>query len=331
MALFDILNMNPAESVTPAPQQGLLGITGSLAQGISRGIRQATGQDIRTEQQRLNAATRGADTSTPEGLLALATRLDGVGMSSKAIVVRQAAAEAAAKEKEQESIAEGNKALSDALMDIGQNELASLVLTGRPEFIEVGLEILGREPKEGDALTANQWQAATFAVRMGSANDTLKTYGAQFAAPSSRFSGLALNEWRSDDRQLFDQAERNFINATLRRESGSEIKSEEFDNARQQYIPLPGDSTAVLEAKRLNREQVYTGLRLEGGDAYTQLVGSLVDTYTAEQAEQTNPEPTSASFNNAVFLSPREQAAALLSPGARTSMYNGITNERQGN
>ena len=88
MALFDILNMNPAESVTPAPQQGLLGITGSLAQGISRGIRQATGQDIRTEQQRLTAATRGADTSTPEGLLALATRLDEVGLSGRAASVR---------------------------------------------------------------------------------------------------------------------------------------------------------------------------------------------------------------------------------------------------
>jgi hypothetical protein len=137
---------------------------------------------------------------------------------------------------------------------------------------------------------------------MGSSNDVLTKYGAQFAAPSSRFSGLALNEWKSDDRQMFDQAERNFINATLRRESGAVISNEEFDNARQQYIPLPGDGTAVLEAKRLNREQILTGLRLEGGAAYTEIVGALVDKYTDEQTNsETNSEPKSASFEDASF------------------------------
>ena len=44
---------------------------------------------------------------------------------------------------------------------------------------------------------------------------------------------------KTDERQMFEQAERNFINAILRQESGAAIADSEFNNARKQYMPQP--------------------------------------------------------------------------------------------
>lgn len=67
--------------------------------------------------------------------------------------------------------------------------------------------------------------------------------------------------------QQYAQAQRDFINAVLRRESGAVISDEEFDNARQQYFPQPGDTPAVIEQKRRNREDAVEGLRVGAGRA----------------------------------------------------------------
>lgn len=50
-----------------------------------------------------------------------------------------------------------------------------------------------------------------------------------------------------------DQAERDFVNAVLRRESGAAISPSEFSSAEKQYFPRAGDTQAVLEQKRQNR------------------------------------------------------------------------------
>ncbi len=57
---------------------------------------------------------------------------------------------------------------------------------------------------------------------------------------SSEYIGSKLPNWlKTGDRQAFDQAGRNFINAVLRQESGAVISDTEFDNAYKQYIPQP--------------------------------------------------------------------------------------------
>lgn len=83
---------------------------------------------------------------------------------------------------------------------------------------------------------------------------------------ASRGAGFVPRGLQSDARQVFDQATRNMINAFLRRESGATISDEEFDNARQQYIPQPGDDEAVLAVKRDNRNAMVASLRTEAGD-----------------------------------------------------------------
>ncbi len=64
------------------------------------------------------------------------------------------------------------------------------------------------------------------------------------------------------------QAERNFINAVLRRESGAAISPEEFESASKQYFPQPGDSPGVLLNKEQNRALVQQNLIRESGSAY---------------------------------------------------------------
>lgn len=75
----------------------------------------------------------------------------------------------------------------------------------------------------------------------------------------------------SENLKRQQQAERNFITATLRKESGAAISASEFKNAEQQYFPRAGDSPEVLAQKRANRQQVVEGMKLGAGPAWSQL------------------------------------------------------------
>ena len=75
----------------------------------------------------------------------------------------------------------------------------------------------------------------------------------------------------SENLKRQQQAERNFITATLRKESGAAISESEFKNAEQQYFPRAGDSPEVLAQKRANRQQVVEGMKLGAGPAWSQL------------------------------------------------------------
>ena len=46
------------------------------------------------------------------------------------------------------------------------------------------------------------------------------------------------------------------------------ISVEEFDNARKQYFPQPGDSPEVIAQKRRNREITLDAMRRDAGPAY---------------------------------------------------------------
>ena len=76
------------------------------------------------------------------------------------------------------------------------------------------------------------------------------------------------NLFLSADRQKVNQAQRDFINAILRRESGAVIGESEFANARQQYFPQPGDSDEVIKQKRMNRITATQGIMAAAGQNY---------------------------------------------------------------
>lgn len=94
--------------------------------------------------------------------------------------------------------------------------------------------------------------------------ESAKTWIPEFARGKAK-------EWLgidTDNLQAQEQAERNFINAVLRRESGAAISPTEFDSAEKQYFPRPNDSANVLAQKKANREQVFNNFRTEAAHAF---------------------------------------------------------------
>ncbi len=83
----------------------------------------------------------------------------------------------------------------------------------------------------------------------------------------------------SEDQQMVEQAQRDFINATLRRESGASISPSEFSNARKQYFAQPGDSPAVIEQKRRNRLTAIAGFKAEAGAKFEPVMDSITEQY----------------------------------------------------
>lgn len=117
---------------------------------------------------------------------------------------------------------------------------------------------------EGKAPTAAQSQAAVYANRLSQAEQTLSTNSFY---RDIRYGTPMAEILKSEDRKLAEQAEQNFINAVLRRESGAAISPSEYANARSQYIPQPGDTQAVLDQKAQNRAIVQQGLQNEAAQA----------------------------------------------------------------
>jgi len=120
-------------------------------------------------------------------------------------------------------------------------------------------------------MNENQAKAAGFADRIAESSPVLDTSPQSVGA--SILSEVPGGNFALDpNQQMFFQAERNFINAVLRRESGAVISDPEFANARKQYIPQPGDSGPVLEQKRRNRETVLRSLLRDAGPSYQPVI-----------------------------------------------------------
>lgn len=137
-----------------------------------------------------------------------------------------------------------------------------------------GLEFIPGGPADPDtakgknALTEGQSKALLFGSRMQSANKILgdlQASGKLFSTPGANTPvvGGLVNLVNSEQGQQLDQAKRDFLNATLRRESGAVISPAEFDNGDKQYFPQPGDSAKVIEQKRQNREVAIRGILAE--------------------------------------------------------------------
>jgi hypothetical protein len=91
--------------------------------------------------------------------------------------------------------------------------------------------------------------------------------GVAASIPAVRDS-TAFNMAASPQRQKLVQAQRDFVNAILRRESGAAISESEFNNAQRQYFPQPGDGPDVIEQKKQNRMLAIEGLMAGAGKGY---------------------------------------------------------------
>lgn len=126
--------------------------------------------------------------------------------------------------------------------------------------------------------TEGQSNAALYADRMKSAEQILSRPDVQKIAmdlgtKAKASIPVAGNYMVPKEYQAFDQARRNFINATLRRESGAVISDAEFENANKQYFPMPGDAPETLLQKARNRADAINGIARAAGGSYEALGG----------------------------------------------------------
>lgn len=137
-----------------------------------------------------------------------------------------------------------------------------------------GADKAAKPPTEG------QGKALLFGSRMAATNkifDELEKEG--YTTPSYFKSGMEsvpvvggalgnlanVTPFVSKQEQQLEQAQRDFINAVLRRESGAVISPEEFENAKRQYFPQFGEPKEVIAQKKKNRELATRGILYEAG------------------------------------------------------------------
>jgi hypothetical protein len=151
--------------------------------------------------------------------------------------------------------------------------------------IQVG-QMVGKDGKpvtgatKGQNPTESQSNAALYAARMQDAERVLEAQQGNYNRTGLAVSqavqnvpgvGAVANAMTPAAAQQVDQAQRNFVNATLRRESGAAISNGEFQSAKKQYFPQPGDSPEVIAQKAQNRATAIQGISVASGPAGVQM------------------------------------------------------------
>lgn len=174
------------------------------------------------------------------------------------------------------------------------------------EFIPGGPADPNTKPAGGKPLNDTQSKALQFGSRMQEANATFDELAAgenpvdrpgaikRAADTIPSFAGGAglsalANYTQSAGQQRVEQAQRDFVNAVLRRESGAAISPSEFESAQKQYFPSANDTPEVIAQKRRNREIATRGILAEVPDADARI--AQVRGTTATTAEPTKKQP----------------------------------------
>lgn len=127
-------------------------------------------------------------------------------------------------------------------------------------------------------LTEAQGNAVSFSMRAKNALDNLeklnKSIGT-FDYAASKVPGVG-NYAMSDSGQQAMNAEKQFIAAVLRKESGAAISQGEYDSYGSQLFPRPGDSKETLKQKAQNREVALKAMEIQAGQSGKQQADSAM-------------------------------------------------------
>lgn len=156
--------------------------------------------------------------------------------------------------------------------------LTAEIARGNQEISRLRLDLAAQQRSTGKALTEFQGKNVLFGSRAAVADSilngleddvsTVKLATKQFAGRVPVVGGAieaGANLALTDEEQRVEQAQRDFVNAVLRQESGAVISDQEFANAKRQYFPQPGDSKDVIEQKRRNRQTAIMGFKRLAG------------------------------------------------------------------
>lgn len=161
---------------------------------------------------------------------------------------------------------------STSFIRVQKSGVPGVIDTGQPQ------NSAGGNPfTSGGKFNSEQGKASGFTDRMLQSEGILSGIGGkggvQGEGTSAVQAGLSAipgvgNFLIGKDRQKYEQAKRDFVNAQLRRESGAAISPSEFESANKQYFPMPGDSAEVIQQKAANRRAAIEAMGREGGPSY---------------------------------------------------------------
>lgn len=135
---------------------------------------------------------------------------------------------------------------------------------------------LKKSAQENKPPTASESTALSFYNRAKDAENTIAGLENQISQMGligqARLQYLP-NFLQPETNQLYRQAQREFTEARLRKESGAAIADSEYAKDAMTYFAQPGDTKATLDRKRAARQLIISGLQQQAGRAYTQSVG----------------------------------------------------------
>lgn len=168
----------------------------------------------------------------------------------------------------------GQQLQADTQIQIGrENNATQLAATG------MRAEAVGARPS-----SAIEKRSLAFYLRAKDAVDQLEGVDPQTGKPLHESVGNkniigqawlnnAPNMLQPEENQLYTQAQRQFTEARLRKDSGAAIPDHEFENDRRTYFAQPGDSPQVIERKKMARQNLLNSLKMESGRAYGEYYG----------------------------------------------------------
>lgn len=179
--------------------------------------------------------------------------------------------------------------------------------------LTAGLAAANRTPASEKPLTEFQGKAVTFGTRAAQSHNILNAMEENVnpvSVAASRKGGMLVN-WALDPQtRQVEQAQRDFINAVLRQESGAAIGQTEYESAARQYFPEAGDPPELVAQKRAAREMQIRGFTRQAGPAGA---GDIVSVYNTPYALPSKKEDKPASqgrLGNQSTIPPSAQQGA---------------------
>lgn len=208
------------------------------------------------EKLRAELTALGPD-ATEEQYLQVVRKYGDPDKIMTSIQTTQARKDSDAAKIEAAKVAADNRLEVARMQGATQLQIAQLMAQSRAEIAQLTASLKGEKP-----LTEYQGKSVTFGTRAAEAHNVLNDLEGTYSTISANYLPSFIN---SPEGQKVQQAQANFVNAVLRQESGAAINASEFNNAKKQYFPQPGDSEQVLEQKRQNRETVIKGFARQAG------------------------------------------------------------------
>lgn len=124
-----------------------------------------------------------------------------------------------------------------------------------------------KEPTEAERLSLGFAKRTESSDKMLSDLENKSLSGQGGFTPSNQFP-FAPERLKSEERKNYEAAQKDFISAILRKESGAAISEDEFKRESEKYFPLPGDSEKNIAYKQLLRKQAINNLKTSANIKY---------------------------------------------------------------